>query len=258
MSRPTAPLQYAGSKATHVEWISEYWPEHRLFVDVFGGSGSVIMNKEPSTREVYNDLDHDLVNFYDVLRWRPEELIQRLRKTPYSRSLHEEWAKSWQKGKRPDDNLDRAVRFFFLINSKWNGYSKRVNGFSTHQGNESSKYSNRVERLREVADRFESVTVEEMDYVDLIDRYDAEDTLFYLDPPYVGKDDIYRVGENFDHSELVEKVSSIEGSACVSYDTLPDEDLSGLDVVENDVHHSGHSKSATERLVLNYKNPITT
>jgi len=53
MIKPT--LQWPGSKMKMMDWILSEFPEHKCFVDVFGGSGAVLLNKTPSNNDVYND-----------------------------------------------------------------------------------------------------------------------------------------------------------------------------------------------------------
>ncbi|MDR8330627.1 DNA adenine methylase, partial [Acinetobacter baumannii] len=54
----------------------------------FGGGASVLLNKEPSRVEVYNDLDDDVVNFFKVLRNKElaKQLAEAIYLTPYSRT----------------------------------------------------------------------------------------------------------------------------------------------------------------------------
>ena len=49
-----------------------------MYVEVFGGGGSVLLNKERSVREVLNDKNGNLINLYRVVREHPEELKERL------------------------------------------------------------------------------------------------------------------------------------------------------------------------------------
>lgn len=59
---------YPGGKGREAGWILEKMPPHDTFVDVFGGSGAIIYNKPPSKYEVYNDVNDDLVQFFEVRR----------------------------------------------------------------------------------------------------------------------------------------------------------------------------------------------
>jgi DNA adenine methylase len=61
-------------------WIIQHFPEHVCYVEPYGGAASVLLRKEPSEIEVYNDIDREVVNFFRVLRERPDEfsLIEQL------------------------------------------------------------------------------------------------------------------------------------------------------------------------------------
>ena len=84
MSAPTAPaVRYHGSKWRLYPWLSQFIPDHRIYVEPFGGGASVLLQKPRAQSEVYNDLDDDIVNFFRVLR-DPEkaaELCQQLEGT---------------------------------------------------------------------------------------------------------------------------------------------------------------------------------
>jgi len=105
---------YPGNKASLSDWIIEHLPDHRLYVEVFGGAAGVLANKPQSHNEVYNDIDEDLVQFFDVLRDRHEELVEWLRRVPYSREKYNEWVVPWyHEDWRPEDPIERAGVFFF-------------------------------------------------------------------------------------------------------------------------------------------------
>ncbi|MFB6186225.1 MAG: DNA adenine methylase, partial [Halobacteriaceae archaeon] len=72
---------------------------------------------------------------------------------------------------------------------------------------------NKIDRLEEFAERFEAVVLENLDWRELIEKYDALETVFYFDPPYVGQGSVYPAG-GVDHGELVETLQSIDGYAC--------------------------------------------
>ena len=102
-----------GGKTTYVEEILAHFPEHRRYVEPFGGSAAVLLNKLRSYIEVYNDLDDDVVQFFRVLRNRREELQQWLARAPFSRSVYETWVREHYNGHRPDDEIERAGRWFY-------------------------------------------------------------------------------------------------------------------------------------------------
>lgn len=76
------PLKYNGAKWLLAPFIISHIPKHQTFVDVFGGGASVMLRKDPSKYEFYNDKDLLVYNFFKVLRSRGKELIEALENTP--------------------------------------------------------------------------------------------------------------------------------------------------------------------------------
>src|SRR6056297_1996802 len=80
---------YPGNKSRHADWILRHFPEHTCYVEPFGGATGVLANKPESKVEVYNDRDRDLVQFFDVLRERGQELAEWLDNLPYARAKYD-------------------------------------------------------------------------------------------------------------------------------------------------------------------------
>ena len=62
---PAAPLAWMGGKSLLANWILEHFPDHRTYIEPYGGMANVLLKKEPSEIEVYNDLDARLVNLFE-------------------------------------------------------------------------------------------------------------------------------------------------------------------------------------------------
>jgi len=254
---------FPGGKSRLASWILDVVPEHTCFVEVFGGAAGVLMNKDASTSrvEVYNDRDRDLVQFFEVLRERPEELIAWIDHVPYAREVHERWAELFYDGYRPSDEIARAGRFFFLRYSQFGATYDSPGGFGASKlSSKALSFANKTEVLDEFAARFRDVVIENLDWAEVLEKYDGPETVFYLDPPYVGTEDYYRV-DDIVHDELIPRLGSLEGDAIVSYQDLPPQvaDVEGLTVLSKageknyiDGRHGG-AKETTERLVLNFE-----
>jgi len=250
---------YPGGKTPYWDDILQYFPEHRRYVEVFGGGAAVLLNKPESYIEVYNDRDSDVVQFFRTVRERREELEEWLRATPFSRELHQEWGQAFFDGYRPDDPVERAGRWFYLRYTQYGGKLNGISGFkASGKRNEALSFRGGIEALDEIVDRFQEVTIENEDFEDVITRYDRENTLFYCDPPYVGPgDEIYET--EFHHERLANTLTDCDGYWICSYDEIPEP----LTKVSETITSFGASYSlhytvdegrreATEMLAMNY------
>lgn len=178
-----AVFPYPGGKSQLSSWILEHLPEHTCYVEVFGGAGNVLINKDPevSDVEVYNDLDSDLVQFFEVLRDRHDELVEWLEAVPFSRELHQRWVELFHNGYRSSDSIKRAGQFFYLRYAQWGSGYDRPCGFATGKTrSEAQSFSNKVDRLDQFAERFADVIIENEDWQDLMERYDGPETVFLI------------------------------------------------------------------------------
>lgn len=262
----SAVMNYPGAKARLAPWIIDHLPAHNTYVELFGGSAGVLVQKPESINEIYNDLDGDLVQFFRVLRDQSESLLAWLRRTPYSRELYEEFADEFYAGDRPRDPIERAGRFWYLRQAGFNGKLRERQPFSTSTSargypcdSQARNYHRSRERLEAFADRFEAVTIECLDYGEIIDRYDSDTTVFYADPPYVDDhlSNRYYSNDEFDHARLAEQLSDIDGEAVVSYEAIPDAIPDDWMVLERDrtstlSRGNTEEKNGVERLLLTF------
>ena len=101
-------LKYVCGKGMIASWIVRQMPEHHCYVEVFGGGAYVLMEKKPSSVEVYNDIDGDLVNVFRVLKYHPEELKRCLDGIPYSREIYRKFVDEWKAGYKGETDIHRA------------------------------------------------------------------------------------------------------------------------------------------------------
>ena len=110
-------LKYYGSKFRLASWIISFFPEHRHYVEPFGGAANVLLQKPRSPLETYNDLNDDVVTFFRVPRDRPKELMRKIRLTPWSRSEFVACLRT-----NADANeIEVARRLYFRIWMNYNG-----------------------------------------------------------------------------------------------------------------------------------------
>lgn len=225
--KPQAPLRYLGSKWRMAPRICAHLPDHECYVEPFSGSAAVLLTKQPSRIEVYNDIDEEVVHFFRVLREHTDALIEAVSLTPVSRREHD-------LAQEPaDDPVERARRFLIRSWQTRGGYHGKSSGqswwYMRGRGRchtSVQRWSKLPDRLAVVADRLIGVHIECEPWQSVIDRYDAPQTLFYLDPPYLGATRSISSGYEHDmrseddHRDLLETLTRIDGMAVVSgYDS---------------------------------------
>lgn len=217
------PLRYYGGKWRIAPWIISHFPKHTCYVEPFGGGGSVLLRKQPSTIEVYNDMDGAVVNFFKVIRDCPEDLAAKIELTPWSR----EELKSAVENEYNEDAVEWARRTYV---KSWQGRGPAKGQSSpgwVYQKSSLGKYViplwNDISLLYSAAWRMKQVHIENNDALAVIRRYDTGDTLFYVDPPYLAETRCrqWRKAYNHemtvaDHEALAESLHGVTGSVVLS------------------------------------------
>lgn len=225
MKRPV--LRYHGGKWVLAKWIISHFSEHKSYIEPFGGGASVLLQKKPAGCEVYNDLDSTIVNVFKVLRdpGKAEKLIEALKLTPFSR---DEFNDAYKENGECDIEKARKtiVRSFMGFSSDSSTRKARTGFRSTNfnSGRHASKdWPNYPEKVRYAISRLTSVVIENMDALECIEKYDHDDSLFYLDPPYLPetRHKINVVSYNHemtkdDHINFLDKVLKIKGMVIIS------------------------------------------
>lgn len=200
--------------------IVSLMPPHRSYLEPFFGSGAVLFNKPPSAIETINDIDGDIVNFFTIMRERPEDLARLIALTPYARDAFDDAFKN-----RGNDPLDRAYRFAIR--------SKMGHGFKTYQktgfkidvagrqGSYAARYWAKMpDQVIELAERLKKVQIENRPALEVIRRFNYDNVLIYADPPYLldtrgGKQYRHEMTEQ-DHMELLETLQKHKGPVILS------------------------------------------
>lgn len=216
-----SPINWYGGKYYMAKDIIDIFPSHKMYVEGFGGAGHVLFRKDRSEMEVYNDLHNGLYLIFKMLRDENEEFIRKLSLTSYSRKEFEE-SKSWM---HEVNEVEKARKFYVRTmqsvasNGGWcYAKSKSRRGMcqsvSRWLGNIEENLSGAIERLKEVQ-------IENLDVIELINKYDKDDTLFYLDPPYITETRNQKKSYDHEmndtqHKELVDTLLDIKGKVILS------------------------------------------
>lgn len=282
------PVSRVGNKSSILNILYAVFPlQYGRFVDVFGGSGSVLLGKEQvDSFEVYNDYDRNLVNLFHCMKertmatireigfcnlnsredfnsvkkffefeefkddfYREELLLTELMfPPPEANELNEIRTRITK-----DYDVRRAAMFLKLLRYS---YSSGCKSFASQPFDIRKLF----ELIKQLENRMANVVVENQDFETLIKHYDRQNTFFYADPPYFSTEDMYAVGFNWnDHVRLKDTLSKIQGKFLLSYNDCPEirELYKGFSMLDFSRTHSmaqryEAGKEFKELLISNY------
>jgi DNA adenine methylase len=213
------PLSYIGGKNRIAKQIIEIFPEHTTYVEPFAGGAQVLFHKERSKAEVLNDLDHDIVNFFRVCQLHYEEFLRYLRFILVSR----EWFALFE-AQSPTalTDIQRAARFFYLLKNAYAGLVRNPRYAYSVEAPRSFNPGGLEKIIENAHKRLARVQIENLPYEKIIARFDRPATLFYLDPPYWGRN-LYRVSfSEADFTKFEECLRELRGKFVLSLNDVPE------------------------------------
>jgi len=216
-----SPLVWAGGKFYLADWIVSLMPMHKIYVEPFFGAGWVFFTKSRSEIEVINDIDNRVYALFRVLS--DEELFQRFVERIWfigaSEKLYYEMLEKLKS--KEIDLVDRAVMFFYVNKFALSGnLDERFLIWRDH--NKALSYEVVKDRLFAIHKRLRGVAVLNRDWKDVVRKYDGEDVVVYLDPPYVldtrsNSEGIYAYEmSNEEHEELVDICLKLKSKVILS------------------------------------------
>lgn len=219
-----SPVKWHGGKHYLCTRIIACFPKHRTYVEPFGGGASVLLNKQPSPVEIYNDLDGSITRLFRVLRDHGEELRRRLILTPYSEVEFE----AALLPSESHDEIEQARRDFVQWRMSLGGRGEAFS-FTRHRVRRDmadvvSGFLSTIDaELPRITQRLRSVQILSRPAVEVIKGWDDPDCLFYCDPPYVHETrnrrttDVYGVEmSESDHRELAAVLKECKGKVILS------------------------------------------
>ena len=250
-----------GGKTKVANLLLRYLPsDARTYVEPFAGAATLFFRRAPAEREVINDLDPDIyAMFRDFQRLSPDAIRRidlRFDEDKFHRLLKS----------RPTDPAQRLARNLYL---SYNSYSNNRHSprgppnpvaVKRHSAPFLANFQKHVDWYKR---RLRDATLSNRDYRAVMREYDAPDTLFYLDPPYVIAQDR---PEMYDHHrvdpfEVAKVANAMRGRVAVSYDDLPvvREAFRGWHVTKIPIHYSVNASKIqdTHELLLTNYDPKT-
>ncbi len=252
------PVKWHGGKYYMASRIIALFPPHRIYLEPFGGAGSVLLNKPPVEVEAYNDLDLRITRLFRVLQTQGHDFVERVQFVPYS-----EYEFNNAESYPPNaSDLEKAVYDFIRWRQSfggrgttWSYTTKRARGGMAGDVN---AWWTSIAQLPEIVERLRRVQILCQPACKAIRRFDDPEALIYCDPPYLHETrdpntrDVYGVElREKDHMELGELLNKCKSKVVISgYPSLLYESLFGSwRRIEFDIanHSAGGRQKARKR-----------
>jgi DNA adenine methylase len=233
-------LSYIGGKSKIGKWIVPFYDKNmETYVETFGGMFWCFFNMDlkqfPNLkRVVYNDFNPLNYNLFKCIQ-NPERLLVEINNIPCQQKGEEitdpiykqqfELFQSEIFGKDfivGDTDYVVAAKYVYILTQVFSGSKPETSNFIDLKGKYKSKYLTFRDKLSkpEWIEHFLKITeVENMDFEDVINKYDSPTTYFYVDPPY-WKTENYYSNHDFDredHERLANTLKGMKGKFSLSY-----------------------------------------
>ena len=233
-------VSYIGGKSKIGKWIVPFYDKDmEVYVETFGGMFWCFFNMDlkqfPNLKKVvYNDFNPLNYNLFKCVQ-NPTELLkainaidcQKLGEEP-TPPIYKEQFISFQSELFAEDfsvepgNYEVAAKYVYILTQVFSGSKPEKSNFIDLKGKYKSKYLTFRNKLMKPdwIEHFLKITeVENMDFADVIEKYDSPTTYIYLDPPY-WKTENYYSNHDFDrgdHERLANVLNNVQGKFSLSY-----------------------------------------
>jgi DNA adenine methylase len=205
-----SPLLWVGSKKKLAKRIIAKFPkDYGTYYELFAGGANVLFQLEPK-HAILNDINAELMNFYQVLKENPIELERQIRAIQWDKESY-----YIVRSMNRTSSIKRAARFLFLVKSAFRGLY-RVNEKGENTANWGYRDKNRshekvflFEKLNNASKCLQNVELYNKSYETFLPTISSNDVV-YLDPPYKVNENcgpsLYTVNNFTDkqHYELVD------------------------------------------------------
>jgi len=233
-------LSYIGGKSKIGKWIVPFYDKDmETYVENFGGMFWCFFNMDlkqyPNLKKVvYNDFNPLNYNLFKCIQ-NPEELLKAINNIecqqvgveitpPHLKEMFisfqaEIFAEDFSVN--PGDYVV-AAKYVYILTQVFSGSKPEKSSYIDLKGKYKSKYLTFRDKLSKPdwVEHFLDIThVENMDFADVITKYDSPTTYFYVDPPYFRTENYYS-NHDFgreDHERLANTLQNIQGKFSLSY-----------------------------------------
>lgn len=212
-----AMFKYPGSKARCVKEISKHLPYRTSYIEVFGGTAAILLSRERSGLEVYNDRFAGVVAFFRCMKdqAKAEALVAKFEWCLHSREEFIFCKETWRD---VTDDVERAARWLYVQHYSFAGIGKYF-GRSTTTTNSMAVLADKLrEEWRPFHNRIKTVQIENQDWKEMLKDFDSPEAVFYLDPPYLNTapQAYSEVMPIKDHVRILDRVFEMKAFVAVS------------------------------------------
>jgi len=238
-------ISYIGGKARIGKWIVPFIPmDIKTYVEPFSGMFWVFfnmdLNKYPKLETVvYNDFNKLNANLFRCSKYY-DRLLEELSKYPRQQrnvvNTPPEYAQIFRRCQKEvfdpslvigdEPNFDIAGKYVYVLTQIFSGSKPETSKYTDYKGKYRCKVDIFEDKLRhpKYREHLDNITfIEDVDFEDILKRYDSPSTYFYLDPPYWKTENYYSAHDfdSDDHRRLAERLKKIEGKFSLSYYEFP-------------------------------------
>jgi DNA adenine methylase len=237
-------LSYIGGKSKIGKWIVPFYDKNmEVYLETFGGMFWCFYNMDlkqfPNLNKVvYNDFNPLNYNLFKCVQ-NPSELLKSINSIDCQKQgvdltpqIYREQFISFQAELFNKDlslkayDYEMAAKYVYILTQVFSGSKPETSNFIDLKGKYKSKYLTFRDKLSKPdwIEHFLKITdIENMDFADVITKYDSPSTYIYLDPPY-WKTENYYSNHDFDredHERLANTLKQINGKFSLSYYDFP-------------------------------------
>lgn len=199
------PISRMGGKSKLRKTIIEMIPEHTCYVELFFGAGWVYFGKEKSKVEVVNDIDKELINLFKMLKHHSEEINRLLSYEVCSRDMFYDYKNC---SINSLTEIQRAIRFIYVLSQS---FASKGDAFGYGTTTRPSPQIFNTSDLMLIKERLRNTYIENLNFEEIIKRYDRPHTFFFADPPYYETCGYKNKFTEKDHIALRDLLKNIKG-----------------------------------------------
>lgn len=252
------PAAYIGGKRQLAKRLCQAIDEvpHTIYAEPFVGMGGVFFRRNRAPKAEYiNDRSGDVVNLFRILQRHYPQFMDTLR---FQITSRQEFERLKLSDPSTLTDLERAARFLYLQRLTFGGkVAGRSFGIDYSRGSRFN-LTTLAPLLQDVHERLSSVVIENLDWLEFINRYDKDGTLFYLDPPYWGTEDYYgkALFSRDQYEVMAERLQKIKGRFILSINDVPDirQTFAAFNIQSVDLTYTaggGKGKAVKEVIITN-------